>query len=86
MVYVLPPQDSALSLDCPSATTGNPLFDFGPVAFLSMNADTTESNLKLIMKVYYVQYRDSALALGLQAEDLLWDQFCKTFLLELMVS
>ena len=58
--------------DCVS---GNPLFDFGPVAFLSMSAEETESNLGTLMKVYYDRYKDTSISLGLREEDLLWQSF-----------
>jgi hypothetical protein len=55
--------------------SGNPLFDFGPVAFLSMNSEQTESNLDTIMKSYYNHYHQTCLSLGLKSDDLLWPSY-----------
>ena len=55
--------------------SGNPLFDFGPVAFLSMNPEETESNLTTIMKSYYNHYHQTCLSLGLKSDDLLWPSY-----------
>ena len=60
-----------------SNTLGNPLFDLGPVAFLSMNPDETEANLDTILKSYYIHFRETCLTLGVKSEDLLWDSFDK---------
>jgi hypothetical protein len=51
------------------------LFDFGPVAFLSMNPTETETNLDLIMKSYFNHYKETCLSLGLQEDELLWKSF-----------
>ncbi len=60
-----------------SPKPGNPLFDLGPVAFLSMNPDETEANLDTILKSYYNHFRETCLTLGVKLEDLLWDSFEK---------
>jgi len=59
------------------------LFDFGPVAFTSMNPEDTESNLDLILNSYYNRFRETCLNLGVKEEDLLWtwDDINKTSLI-----
>lgn len=62
-------------VDWQFTTTGNPLFDLGPVAFLSMNPNETEANLDTILKSYYNHFKETCLNLGVKSEDLLWDSF-----------